>query len=69
MELPFRPNSSLVMWPSGLHEVRHGLLEAIGVAQHVGRLADDLGVRMAVAQNGLQGVEHAGGQLAQVHAR
>ena len=52
-----------------LHEVRHGLLEAVGVAQHVGGLADDLGGRVTVAQEGLERVEHARGQLAQVHAR
>ena len=65
MELPSRRDEAARV----LHEVRDGLLEPVEVAQHVGRLADDLGVRLAVAQDGLERVEHAGRQLAQVHAR
>ena len=51
-----------------LDQVGDGLAQAVGVAQHVGRLARDARVRLAIVQDGGQRVDHAVRQIVQVHA-
>ena len=51
-----------------LDQVRERLLQAVGVAEHVGCLADDLHVGSALLEDGMQRVHDALRQLPQVHA-